>query len=324
MKAALCKSHDGPDAVVIADIPDPTAGEGEVVVRVRAAALNFFDTLMLRNKYQFKPPLPFSPCAEIAGDIDSVGPGVTGFKAGDRVAASIGHGGAREKAVVKAAQLTRMPDKLAYADGSGLTVVYGTTLHALRDRGKLQPGQTLAVLGASGGVGLSAIELGKIMGARIIACASSPEKLAVCKQHGADVLIDYNKEDLKEALRKATDGKGVDVVYDAVGGPYAEPAIRSMAWEGRFLVIGFAAGEIPKVPFNLMLLKSCDVVGVFWGEWSRRNPKLAAADIQQIYQWAADGKIKSSVHKTYPLERIVDALKAFERREVTGKAVITI
>ena len=325
MKAALCKSLDGPDAVVIEEIAEPVPGEGEVLVRVRAAALNFFDALILRGKYQFKPALPFSPGSEAAGDIEQVGPGVKGFKAGDRVICYGFTGGAvREKLVAKVETLFPLPAKVGYDVGAGVTVTYGTGYYGLKDRGQLKAGETLAVLGASGGAGLAAVELGRRMGAKVIACASTAEKLAVCKQHGAEVLINYETEDLKEALRKATGGKGVDVVYDCVGDKYAEPAIRAMAWNGRFLVIGFAAGQIPKIPLNLTLLKSCDIRGVFWGESLKREPAANQANMAQVLAWLADGSLKLHIGASYPMAKIVDALKAFEARAVTGKLIITI
>jgi NADPH:quinone reductase len=325
MKAALCKSLDGPDAVVIEEIADPVPGEGEVLVRVRAAALNFFDALILRGKYQFKPPLPFSPGSEAAGDIEMVGPGVKGYKVGDRVICYGFTGGAvREKLVAKIDTLIPLPAQVGYDVGAGVTVTYGTGYYGLKDRGQLKAGETLAVLGASGGAGLAAVELGRRMGAKVIACASTAEKLAVCKQHGAEVLINYETEDLKEALRRATGGKGVDVVYDCVGDKYSEPAIRAMAWNGRFLVIGFAAGQIPKIPLNLTLLKSCDIRGVFWGESLKREPDANRENMAQVLSWLADGTLKLHIGATYPMAKIVDALKAFEARAVTGKLIITV
>lgn len=325
MKAALCKSLDGPDAVVIEEIADPVPGPGEVVVRVRAVALNFFDTLILRNKYQFKPALPFSPGSEAAGDIESVGPGVTGYKPGDRVICyGFTGGAAREKLVAPVSTLIPLPDKVSYDVGAGVTVTYGTGYYGLKNRGELKAGETLAVLGASGGAGLAAVELGRRMGAKVIACASTPEKLAVCRDHGAEVLINYETEDLKDALRKATEGKGVDVVYDCVGDRFAEPAIRSMAWKGRFLVIGFAAGQIPRIPLNLTLLKNCDIRGVFWGESLKREPDDNRENMAQVLAWLADGSLKLHIGASYPLEKIVDGLKAFEARAVTGKLIITL
>jgi NADPH:quinone reductase len=324
MKAALCKSLDGPDSIVIEDLPDPIAGPGQVVVNVKAAALNFLDTLTVRGKYQVKPEMPFSPASEFAGVVDHVGDGVTQLKAGDRVTGYLSSGAAREKVVVAAAALLPTPDGVSDPIAASVVVTYATGLHGLRDRGQLQAGETLVVLGASGGAGLAAVELGKNMGARVIAAASSDEKLAVCKSHGADALINYTTTDLKQAIRDATDGKGADVIYDCVGGPYAESALRSIAWNGRFLVIGFAAGEIPKIALNLLLLKSSSLVGVFWGEHARRDPKGNLRNLKDLMQWLAEGKIKPHVSATYPLERTVDALRALDQRKSTGKVVITI
>src|SRR5438105_10828683 len=248
MKAILCTRFGGPDDLEFTELPDPTPAAGEVVVAVEAAALNFFDTLLIAGKYQIKPPFPFSPASEFAGTIASIGKGVTAFAPGDRVLGAMGAGAARERTLAKVERLMKLPDGLDFDRAAGLTVIYGTTIHALKDRAALKPGETLAVLGAAGGTGLAAIELGKLMGARVIACASSDEKLAFCKKRGADGTINYAKDDLKEALRRVTGGKGADVIYDPVGGAHAEAAIRSIAWEGRFLVVGFAAGEIPKLP----------------------------------------------------------------------------
>ena len=322
MKALLCTRYGTPDDLEIAEIADPTSGPGEAVVRVEAAALNFFDTLIIAGKYQTKPAFPFSPSAEFAGTVESVAPDVSAFKPGDRVLGFTGYGGAREKIALPVSKLTLMPDGLEVERAAGLCVTYGTTLYALKDRAKLKPGETLAVLGASGGTGLAAIELGKLMGARVIACASSPEKLAFARQHGADETIDYAAEDLKEALRRVTGNNGVDVIYDPVGGPYAEAALRAIAWEGRYLVIGFAAGEIPKVPFNLYLLKSANVLGVFWGAWTARDPEGHRANNAQLLAWAKDGKLSSHVHAVYPLSDAAKALKAIAAREVMGKVIL--
>ncbi|QCK85120.1 NADPH:quinone oxidoreductase family protein [Phreatobacter aquaticus] len=322
MKAVLCKTFGPPESLVIEEMPDPVAGPGEVVVAVTAVGLNFFDNLVIKNMYQIKPPMPFSPCSEFAGRVASLGEGVTRFKVGDRVAGNVPFGAARTHLVAKAAMLAPIPSALTDDQAAGLVITYGTTIHALKDRAKLQPGETLAVLGAAGGVGLAAIELGKAMGARVIACASSPEKLAFCKAHGADEVIDYSKEDLKERLRALTDGKGVDVVYDPVGDKYAEPAIRALAWEGRYLVIGFAGGEIPKIPLNLTLLKSSDIRGVFWGEYARRNPEANAANLAEVARLTAEGKLSLHVHATYPLERIADGLNELLTRKAQGKVIL--
>jgi NADPH2:quinone reductase len=322
MKALLCKRYGAPDDLVIEDIADPLAGPGEAVVRIKAAALNFFDTLIIAGKYQTKPAMPFSPAAEFAGVVESVGPGVTTVKAGDRVVGYLGYGAAREKVAARAERLVPIPDALDFDRAAGLCVTYGTTLHALKDRGRLQPGETLAVLGASGGVGLAAVELGKVMGARVIACASSDDKLAFAKKHGADDGINYAREDLKEALRRVTGGKGADVIYDPVGGPYAESAFRSIAWQGRFLVIGFAAGDIPKMPLNLPLLKGADIVGVFWGSFTERDPAGHRANTAQILDWCAQGKLSGHIQAVYPLTEAAIALKALAARKVMGKIIL--
>ncbi len=322
MKAVLCKSFGPPDTLVVEDLPSPEPAAGEAVVSVGAAALNFFDTLIIENKYQFKPDLPFSPGAEFAGTVKAVGEGVHGVLVGDRVMAYSAWGGCREEVVMEADKLVPLPDSLDFATAAGLSVTYGTTIHALKDRANLQPGETLAVLGAAGGVGQSAIELGRIMGARVIAAASSDDKLEFCKGLGADEVINYSRESLKDRLKELTDGKGVDVVYDPVGGALAEDAVRATGWEGRFLVIGFASGEIPKIPLNLVLLKGCQLVGVFWGDFIARNPQADKANVAQLIEWCAEGKIIPHIHGRYPLERTVDALTAIANREVRGKVII--
>lgn len=322
MKALLCTHYGGPDDLELADIADPVAGPGEAVVRIAAAALNFFDTLIIAGKYQTKPAMPFSPGAEFAGTVETVGPGVSGLKAGDRVLGYSGYGAARERIAIKAERLVKIPEAVDFDHAAGLCVTYGTSLHALKDRADLKSGETLAVLGASGGVGLAAVELGKLMGARVIAGASSAEKIAFSKKHGADDGIDYSKEDLKEALRKLTGGKGSDVIYDPIGGSYAEASLRSIAWKGRFLVVGFAAGDIPKLPLNLVLLKGCDVRGVFWGSWIERDPAGHRANTEQLLAWVAQGKLSSHVHATYPLADAAAALKAIASRQVMGKIIL--
>ena len=292
------------------------------MVRVKAAALNFFDTLIIAGKYQHKPPFPFSPGAEFAGTVESVGTGVTDIAPGDRVMANIGWGAAREAVAVPAQQLVKIPDQLDDDHAAGLTVTYGTTLYALRERAALKSGETLAVLGASGGTGLAAVEIGRIMGARVIACASSDDKLAFARSHGAVATVNYAKEDLRGALKQLGGEHGIDVVYDPVGGSYAEPAVRSLAWEGRYLVVGFAAGEIPKLPLNLVLLKSCDIRGVLWGTWVRREPQAQRALMEDIVAWCAQGKLSAHVHAVYPLADIAAALNAIADRKVMGKIVL--
>jgi NADPH2:quinone reductase len=322
MKAVLCTHFGSPGELEFADIAEPQAAAGQAVVRIKAAALNFFDTLIIAGKYQHKPPFPFSPAAEFSGVVESVGPGVDGIAPGDRVMGNIGWGAARVAVAVPADQLVKIPDALDFERAAGLTVTYATTLYALRERAALAPGETLVVLGASGGTGLAAIEIGKVMGARVIACASSAEKLDFARDHGADETVNYAAEDLREALKRLGGERGVEVVYDPVGGPYAEPAVRSLGWEGRYLVVGFAAGEIPKLPLNLVLLKSCDIRGVLWGSWVRREPKAQRALMTQIVDWCAQGKLSAHVHAVYPLAEIVAALKAIADRKVMGKIVL--
>ena len=324
MKAALCKSLDGPGAIVIEDIAEPTAAAGEVVVRVRAAALNFLDTLITRGKYQFKPELPFSPAAEIAGVVEAVGDGVTDLEVGQRVCGYIAWNGAREQVAVPAKLMIPIPDGVTDAAAAGVSVTYGTAMHGLKDRGNLKTGESVAVLGASGGAGLAAVEIAKLMGARVIAVASSSEKLAVCRDHGADDLLDYAATDLKTGLRDLTGGKGVDVVYDCVGGDHSEAALRSIAWGGRLLVIGFAAGAIPKIPLNLYLLKNAAAIGVFWGEMIMREPAQHRANMIEVLDWVAQGRLKPHVHATYPLARIGEAIDALDKRRVTGKLIVEI
>jgi NADPH:quinone reductase len=322
MKAVLCTHFGPPNELELADIPEPKAQTGEAVVRVKAAALNFFDTLIIAGKYQYKPPFPFSPASEFAGIVESIGTGVTDVAAGDRVIGNMGWGAAREAVAIESRQLAKVPESLDFERAAGLTVTYGTTLYALRERAQLKPGETLVVLGASGGTGLAAIELGKMMGARVIACASSDEKLAFARAHGADDTVNYGRENLRDALKRLGGEHGIDVVYDPVGGPYAEPAVRSLAWLGRYLVVGFAAGEIPKIPLNLTLLKSSDIRGVFWGAWTKREPQLQGALMTDLARWCAEGKLSAHVHAVYPLTEIATALNAIADRKVMGKIVL--
>jgi NADPH2:quinone reductase len=322
MKAILCKRFGTPDDLELAELPDPVAGPDEVVVKVEAAALNFFDLLLIAGKYQFKPEFPFSPSAEFAGVVESLGPSVIGFAPSDRVAGYIRWGAARERVAVAAHRLVKIPDGLDFERAAGAIVTYGTSYYALKNRAGLRPDETLVVLGASGGVGLAAVELGKLLGARVIACASSDEKLAFARQHGADETVNYADEDLREALKRLGGSHGVDVIYDPVGGADAEKALRAMAWEGRYLVIGFAAGEIPKFPLNLLLLKSCDVRGVFWGAWIDREPAAHRANTADLLRWCAEGQLTAHVQATYPLAQTSEALKAIAERKVMGKLVL--
>jgi NADPH:quinone reductase len=324
MKAVLC-THFGPaEALQLADIDAPRIGPGEALVRIKAVALNFFDTLLIAGKYQHKPPFPFSPGAEFAGVVESVGGGAVDIGPGDRVIGYNGWGAARELVAVSAQRLVKIPDRLDFERAAGLTVTYGTTLYALRERADLKPGETLAVLGAAGGTGLATIELGKVMGARVIACASSDDKLAFAREHGADETVNYEREDLRGALKRLGGERGIDVVYDPVGGRYAEPALRSLAWLGRYLVVGFAAGEIPKIPLNLALLKSCDIRGVSWGAWTSREPLKQRALMADILQWTAEGKLSAHVQAVYALAEIAAALELLAARKAMGKIVLRV
>ncbi len=323
MRAALIKSLDGPDGIFVEDVDEPVAGAGEVVVQVEAAALNFMDTLISRGRYQMRPALPFSPSAEIAGIVEQVGEGVGSVEVGARVAAFVGYGGAREKVAVSADRLVMVPEGVASAVAAGINVTYGTAMHGLADRARLAPGETVAVLGASGGAGLAAIELAKLMGARVIACAGG-DKGEVCREHGADVVLDYDDVDLKEALRSATNGAGVDVVYDCVGGPHAEAALRATRWQGRYLVVGFATGSIPALPLNHVMLRGVDVLGVNWGEAVRRSPEAHRAAMLAVLGWIVEGRLAPRIHAQYPLSRIADAIRALDERRVAGKIVVTM
>ncbi|MEA1833212.1 NADPH:quinone oxidoreductase family protein [Methylobacterium durans] len=322
MKALLCTRLGGPEDLVIETLPDPKPGPGEALVRVTAAALNFFDTLIIAGRYQVKPDLPFSPSGEACGVVEALGPDVAGFSVGDRVIVHVKFGTARERVAVAARHLTRVPEGVSDEQAAGLTITYGTSLHALRDRANLRPGETLAVLGASGGVGLAAVELGAVLGARVIACASSDEKLAVARAHGAHETLVYKPETLRDDLKALTGGEGVDVVYDAVGDAYAEPALRALAWKGRFLVVGFAAGEIPRLPLNLVLLKGIDVLGVHWGVFVEREPEAHQANQRQLLDWVAEGRLTAKVHGVYPLEDYAEALGILKRREAVGKVLL--
>ena len=323
MKAVLCKQFGPPESLVVENLPSPVPGAGETVVSVKAASVNFPDVLIIQNKYQYKPPLPFSPGSELSGVIKSVGEGVKGFKIGDKVIAFTTYGAFAEEVKVEAGRLVPMPEGMDFKSAAAFLLTYGTSDHALRDRGQLRANETLLVLGAAGGVGIAAIEIGKALGAKVIACASSDDKLAVCKAHGADEIINYTSEDLRERIKAITDGKGVDVVYDPVGGPYTEPAFRSITWRGRLLVVGFAAGEIPKLPLNLALLKGAAAVGVFWGDFARREPRAFADSVRQLGAWFREGKLKPHVSVSYPLAQAADALKLMASRKVKGKVVLT-
>ena len=321
MRAALYKQLGSIEDVVIEDIAPPVPGAGQVAVSVKAVGIAFPDVLLVQGKYQVKFDPPFSPGFEFAGIVKSVGEGVTAFKAGDTVLGR-GYQCAREEVAVDAKQVWKIPAGMDFGVAAGFGMNYATTYHALKDRGELKAGETLLVLGASGGVGLAAVELGKLMGARVIACASSQEKLETCRRFGADELINYETQDLRAELKRITGGKGVDVCYDPVGDKYAEPCVRSMAWGGRYLVVGFAAGEIPKIPLNLALLKGCALVGVFWGEFTRRENELAYRNTEELIRMVADGRLKPLISATYPLGKTGQALADLLTRKVQGKVVV--
>ncbi|HEY8615406.1 NADPH:quinone oxidoreductase family protein [Phenylobacterium sp.] len=332
MKALLSKEVGGPDSLVLEDMPSPEAKPGFAVVEVKAIGVNFPDVLIIEDKYQFKPQRPFSPGGEIAGVVKSVGEGVTHVKPGDRVLGNTGWGGMAEELALEAARLVKIPDAMPFDDAAAFIMTYGTSYHALKDRANLQPGQSLLVLGAAGGVGLAAVELGKVMGAKVIAAASSQEKVDLCLSRGAASGVVYPKgpfdrdgqKALGQIFKDATGPNGADVIYDAIGDAYAEPALRSIAWEGKYLVVGFAAGEIPKIPLNLALLKGCDIVGVFWGSWVGKNPQRHQQSVQELLQMYAEGKIKPHVSERFPLERAADAIKHLASRKAMGKVVVTV
>ncbi len=322
MKAVLCKAWGLPDSLVVEEMPDVIPGPGQVAIDVKAAGVNFPDVLIIQNKYQFKPDLPFTPGSELSGVVRAIGEGVNNAKVGDKVIAFIGHGAFAQQVLAPANAILPVPPGMDFDTAAAITLTYGTSHHAVVDRAQLKAGETMLVLGAAGGVGLAAIEIGKALGARVIAAASTEEKLDICRQHGADACINYSKEDLREAIKAATDGKGPDVIYDPVGGIYAEPAFRSIAWRGRYLVIGFANGEIPKLPLNLTLLKGASLVGVFWGEFAKREPKANLMAMRELMGWLAEGKIKPHISGRYALKDTANALNDLAARKVTGKIVI--
>ena len=332
MKVVLCKEFGPPETLVVEDIASPEPGPEQVVLDVYAAAVNFPDTLIIENKYQFKPPLPFSPGGEVAGVVSKLGEGASTYKIGDRVIGSCGHGGFVEQLAISETSCIPVPDAMDLETASALVLTYGTSYYALKDRACIKPGENLLVMGAAGGVGLAAVELGKAMGARVIAAASSQDKLDVCREHGADETILYPSGELtrdqqrafSDAIKKLTGSQGADIVYDPVGGDYAEPALRATNWDGRYLVIGFAAGPIPKIPLNLTLLKSCQVVGVFWGAFVARDPKANKQNLDDLMQMFNDGKIKPRISGRYPLEEAAKALREMSDRKVKGKVILTM
>lgn len=323
MRAVVCKDYGPAETLVIEPIDLPPPGPGHVRVRVEAAGVNFPDTLMVQGKYQVRPPLPFVPGAELAGVVEAVGEGVEGYAPGTPVIGMVGQGAFADVANVRAPRLMRRPAEMDAVTAAGFSMTYGTSMHALRQRANLAPGETVLVLGASGGVGLAAVELAKAMGATVIAAASSAEKLEIARKAGADHLVNYSTEQLKDRVKELTGGKGVDVVYDPVGGDLLEEAVRATAWEGRVLVVGFAAGAIPKIPANLLLLKGCALVGVFFGTFRDRDPALNQQNFDEMFKWWAEGKLKPLVSRTLDLAEVVEAFRILTAREAIGKLVLT-
>ncbi len=323
MQAIVCENFGPPSSLQLKTLPEPTAGPGEVVVQIKAAAVNFPDVLIIQNKYQHKPALPFTPGSELSGVVHAVGAGVSSLSPGERVAAYVGNGAFAQYIALPASGCIKLPDSLDFDTAAAFTLTYGTSYHALVDRAGLQAGETVLVLGAAGGVGLAAIEIAKALGATVIAAASSDEKLAVCRAHGADHLLNYSRDDLRERVKAYTDARGPDVVYDPVGGSFTEPAFRSIGWRGRYLIVGFANGEIPKLPMNLPLLKGASVIGVFWGDFVKREPERNAQAIEVLLQWIAAGKLKPHVSRRYALADTAQALDEMAQRRVTGKVLVT-
>jgi NADPH2:quinone reductase len=324
MKAILCHSYGPPSNLKFEEIEDPIPGDDEILINVHACGINFPDTLIIQGLYQFNPKFPFSPSGDIAGIVEAVGANVGHFKRGDEVIAMTTYGGMAEKTIAKAAVTFTKPPGMPMVNAASFMIAYGTSYHALVDRGQIREGETLLVLGASGGVGLSAVEIGKHLGATVIAAASTADKLALCKDYGADHLINYTEEDLKSRVKELTNGKGVDVIYDPVGGDFTEKALRAIAWGGRHLVIGFAAGDIPKLPLNLPLLKGCSVVGVFWGSFAQKSPKKNMANTMELIKLFSTGVLKPHIHKIYSLEEGPQALEDMMNRKIKGKAVVQI
>lgn len=321
MKAVLCESYGPPENLVVKEIESLVPGKGEVVIEVKASGLNFPDTLIIEGKYQFQPEMPFSPGGEVAGIVKRIGEGVEHLKIGDRVMAGTGWGGFAEEVVGKASNVFPLPEGISFEQAASTMMTFGTSYHALVNRAELKSGETLLVLGAAGGVGTAAIQIGKALGAKVIAAASSEEKLQYCKSIGADDTINYSHEDIKTQAKLLTEGKGVDVVYDPIGDRFTEPALRSMAWKGRYLVVGFAAGEIPKIPLNLPLLKGCSIVGVFWGGFFRNEPQVNADNFKTIVRWLEEGKVQAQIHKKYNLEQVAEAMSELTSKKVKGKII---
>ena len=324
MRAVLCKQFGGPESLVLEEVPAPPLGAGEVRVRVHAAGVNFPDILIVQGKYQFKPAFPFAPGGEVAGEVIEIGADVTGFEPGQRVVATMTYGGFAEEVVVPADRVLEIPDGLDFTTASSMALTYGTGTYALIQRARLQAGETLLVHGASGGVGLAAVEIGRALGARVIATGGSDEKLRITQEHGAEVVINYGRGEFKDEVKRLTGGQGADVIYDPVGGDVFDQSLRCINWDGRLLVVGFASGRIPSAPANLALLKSCAIVGVFWGSWIVREPEQNARNMGQVFAWMAEGKVRPHISHSFPLAQAADALQALIERKVVGKAVLKV
>ncbi len=324
MKALVCRAYGPPETLTLEELPSPEVGEKQVRIQVQACGVNFPDTLIIEGKYQFKPEMPFSPGAEVAGIVESVGPGVTRFAPGDRVIALAGWGGYAEQLVTDEARMLSLPDSMDFITGAGFGMAYGTSMHALKQRARLQPGETLLVLGAGGGVGLAAVEIGRLMGARVIAAAGSQEKLDIARASGADETLNYREESIKDRVKALTDGRGADVIYDAVGGDAFDDSLRCINWNGRLLVVGFASGRIPQAPANLALLKGCAIVGVFWGRFRTEEPEENRRNFQQLFEWHASGRLVPHISHILPLAQGAEAMRMLTRREAIGKVVLSI
>jgi NADPH2:quinone reductase len=324
MKAVLCKSLDGPDALEIGELPEGTPGEGEVAIKVSAVALNFLDTLIIRGKYQTRPELPFSPGGEVAGTVSRLGPGVTELSVGQRVVAYPGYNGCREEIIFPARDTIPLPDEIPDEMAAAIPIAYGTAIHGLEDRGRLKAGETVLILGATGGAGLAAVEVAVRLGAQVIAAGTSDEKLKVCAERGAAGLLNLSNVDMKDAVRSLNGGKGPDIIYDCIGGPYAEPALRSIAWAGRYLVVGFAAGEIPKIPLNLLLLKGCELAGVYFGRHTKLEPAAFRDQMIRLLGWWVEGSIRPHIDHVFPLEKTAEAIGMIGKRQIKGKVIIKL
>lgn len=322
-KAIICAAYGDPDTLSFEEVPSLPLAKSAARIEVHASGVNFLDTLIIRGQYQLKPPMPFAPGVEVAGVVTEIGENVTNVQVGDRVMAFVMYGGYSEEMVLPAMQLVPIPEQMNFVDAAAFPVVYGTAMHALTQRARMQEGEKLLVLGASGGTGLATVQIGKLMGATVYAAGGSDEKLAVATELGADEVINYSDVNIKERVKELTNKQGVDVVFDAVGGDYFDQALRSLAWEGRLLVVGFAAGRIPEPPINLLLLKSASLLGVFWGQFAQRDPAANGANFQQLFKWYLQGDLSPHIHATYPLSAAAEALQAIERREVAGKIVLT-